>query len=157
MPSDPGQPRAPALVVLHGPNLDRLGSREPEIYGTLRLSEVDAAIEAEARALGISVTCRQSNHEGQLIEWVHEADDHADGLVVNPAGYTHTSVALADALAALRIPAVEVHLSNLYARNSMRHTSLTGAHCAGVVMGLGLDGYLLAIRYLSRRLAAEAP
>ncbi len=157
MAPPPSHAPAPKVTVLHGPNLDRLGVREPGIYGETTLADLDAAIAREAEAVGLSVVCRQSNHEGQLIEWVHGADGDADGLVINPAGYTHTSVALADALRAMRIPVVEVHLSNLYARESYRHVSHTAPACAGVIMGLGVEGYLLAIRYLARHLGVCPP
>lgn len=141
-----------SLWVLHGPNLDRLGRREPEIYGRQTLAEIDAACAALAASLGFALEARQSAHEGALIGWLHEADDGgAAGVVLNPAGYTHTSVALRDAIAGIDVPVVEVHLSNVHAREPFRHVSLTGAACAGTIAGLGAEGYLAALRYLAAR------
>ncbi|MBW6454735.1 MAG: type II 3-dehydroquinate dehydratase [Trueperaceae bacterium] len=140
------------LWVLHGPNLDRLGRREPEVYGRQTLADIDAACAGLARALGFAHESRQSAHEGALIEWLHEAaDTGAAGVVINPAGYTHTSVALRDAIAAIDVPVVEVHLSNVHAREAFRHVSLTAAACAGTIAGLGAEGYLAALRYLAAR------
>lgn len=141
-----------SLWVLHGPNLDRLGRREPEVYGRLTLAEIDAACADLAASLGFALEARQSAHEGTLIGWLHEAaDGGAAGVVLNPAGYTHTSVALRDAVAAIDVPVVEVHLSNVYAREPFRHTSLTAAACVGTIAGLGAEGYLAALRYLAGR------
>lgn len=141
-----------SLWVLHGPNLDRLGRREPEVYGRQTLAEVDAACTALAASLGFDVQARQSAHEGALIDWLHEAEDAgAAGIVINPGGYTHTSVALRDAIASIAVPVVEVHLSNVHAREPFRHITLTGAVCAGTISGLGAEGYLAALRYLASR------
>jgi len=138
------------IVVLNGPNLDRLGSREPDVYGAMTLEGLEALCGEAARAVGERVTCRQSNHEGQLIDWLHQAaDDGARGVVLNAGGLTHTSVALRDAVAAVGVPVVEVHLSNIHARERFRHRSLTAAACVGVIAGLGPAGYALAIRYLA--------
>jgi 3-dehydroquinate dehydratase-2 len=138
------------VVVIHGPNLDLLGVREPEVYGTTTLAQLDGRITALADALGVDVEVHQTNGEGAFIELLHAARTRADllGVIVNPGGYTHTSVAITDALAALDAPVVEVHLTNLYAREDFRHTSRTAAACRGVIMGLGPDSYLLALRHL---------
>lgn len=141
----------PRVLVLHGPNLNLLGQREPGIYGSQTLPELDASLRALAAELGAEVTIHQSNHEGALIEWIHGAVGTCDGIVINPGGYTHTSVAIHDALRSVPVPAVEVHLSNLYRRESLRHTSVTGVACAGIVMGLGAASYHLALRYLVER------
>jgi len=140
------------LWLLHGPNLDRLGRREPEVYGRQTLAEIDAACADLASSLGFALEARQSAHEGALIDWLHEAADAgAAGIVLNPAGYTHTSVALRDAITAIDVPVVEVHLSNVQAREPFRHVSLTAAACAGTIAGLGAEGYLAALRYLAAR------
>ena len=147
----------PRVLVLHGPNLNLLGEREPHIYGSTTLSGLDAALHALADELGVRLTTQQSNSEGALIDAIQASRPRGerpqDGLVINPGGYTHTSVAIADALRAVSIPAIEVHLSNLYARDSLRHVSVTGVACAGVVMGLGTASYLLALRHLAGLLA----
>lgn len=142
------------ILVLHGPNLNLLGLREPEVYGKDTLADVNAQLEALSRELGVSVACRQSNHEGELIDWVHEARERFDGVLINPGGYTHTSVALRDAIAALPSdkPCVEVHLSNVYKRETFRHHSLTAPVCVGSIMGFGLQSYLLGLRALAARL-----
>ncbi len=149
----------PRVLVIHGPNLNLLGHREPAIYGTTTLAELDASLHALADELGVVLTTQQSNSEGAIIDAIHgcRADGlhPQDGLVINPGGYTHTSVAIHDALRAVSIPAIEVHLSNLYARDSLRHTSVTGVACAGVIMGLGTASYLLALRHLAGSLSAN--
>ena len=136
-------------MVIHGPNLDLLGTREPEIYGTTTLPELDHRIAELGASLGVYVEAHQTNGEGAFIELLHGARGRCAGVIVNPGGYTHTSVAIHDALRAVDAPVVEVHLSNLYAREPMRHGSLTAAACRGVIMGLGLDSYLLALRHLA--------
>lgn len=141
-------PEIPHILVLHGPNLNLLGLREPAVYGTQTLEDVDRALEALADELGIEVACRQSNQEGELIDWLHEARMRFSGVLMNPGGYTHTSVALRDAIASIDKPCVEVHLSNVHKREAFRHTSLTAAVCVGVVMGFGVDSYLLGLRAL---------
>lgn len=143
----------PTLWVVHGPNLDRLGRREPEVYGTATLADVNAACRSLATELGCDLVDRQSALEGELIGWVHEAADAgAIGLAINPAGYTHTSVALRDAIASVApFPVVEVHLSNVHAREAFRHVTLTGAVCIGTIAGLGVEGYRAALRYLATR------
>lgn len=140
------------LSVLHGPNLNLLGEREPAVYGRATLAEVDAAIRAEAESLGVEVDIYQSNHEGALVDRVQEAARDAAGFVVNAGGYTHTSVALRDALAAVGRPFVEVHVSNVHAREAFRRESLLAPIALAVVSGFGPDSYTLALRGLVRHL-----
>lgn len=145
-------------LILNGPNIDRLGLREPEIYGRKTLSDLEALLMEEADRLGIALRFVQSNHEGDLIDAIHRAeDDGLSGIVFNPAGYTHTSVALRDALQGVSVPAVEVHLANIHAREAFRHTSLTAAACVGQICGFGFDGYLAALRLLVGLQQAAAP
>lgn len=136
------------VLVLHGPNLNLLGVREPEVYGTLTLDEVNRMIEERAGALGLTVRTAQSNGEGALIDLVQGARGWADAIVINPGGYSHTSVALRDAIAATGIPAVEVHLSNPSAREEFRHVDLVAGACVGVVAGFGARSYLMALEAL---------
>jgi 3-dehydroquinate dehydratase-2 len=142
------------VLVISGPNLNLLGTREPEIYGSTTLAEIHAALEELAAELGASVECRQSNHEGQLIDWLHEARASFDGVVLNAGGLTHTSVVLRDAIAACEKPCIEVHLSNTHAREPFRRRSLLGPVCKAVVLGFGPESYTLGLRglidYLSR-------
>jgi 3-dehydroquinate dehydratase-2 len=136
-----------AIWVLHGPNLNMLGRREPEVYGTTTLAEIDAQLVQRGQAMGVAVTCRQSNHEGVLIDWLQEAfNENIGGLVINPGGLTHTSVALRDALAALACPKIEVHLSNVWAREEFRHHSYVSPVVTGVVGGLGVESYMLGLQ-----------
>ncbi len=134
------------VAVIHGPNLNLLGVREPEVYGRVTLEEIDRRIAEVAEELGIEVTTCQHNGEGAIIDAVQRAGCEADGIVINPAGYTHTSVAIHDALKAVRIPVIEVHLSNILAREDWRRRSMTALACEGVIGGLGAESYLLAIR-----------
>jgi 3-dehydroquinate dehydratase-2 len=133
------------IVVIHGPNLNLLGLREPEIYGGDNLQEINRKLEDLARREGIEVRITQSNAEGTIIEAIHGALDWADAIVINPAAYTHTSVAIRDAIKAIRLPTVEVHLSNLYSREEFRHTSLISPVCVGQISGFGTDSYLLGL------------
>jgi len=137
------------ILVLHGPNLNLLGKREPAIYGTETLEEIDRALQETAAELGVEVETRQSNDEARLIEWIQEAPSSFQGLVLNPAGFTHTSVALADAVAAAGIPTVEVHLSNIHAREPFRRRSYVAAAARGQIAGFGKTSYLLALRALA--------
>ena len=143
------------ILVIHGPNLNRLGHREPEIYGRHTLAAIDAEIIQAGEALGVDVQTFQSNHEGELVGRIQQAAEEVDGLVINPAAYTHTSVALRDALQMLDFPVIEVHLSNIYQREDFRHHSMTAAAVTGQITGLGKDGYLLALDALVR-MAADA-
>lgn len=141
-----------ALLVLHGPNLNLLGMREPEVYGNLTLDDINARCIALGGELGVDVRCFQSNHEGALIDALHEARNWADGVVFNPGGYTHTSVALRDAIVAIGLPVVEVHISNVYAREAFRHTSLISGVCKGKISGLGWRSYTMGLRFLTELL-----
>lgn len=136
------------ILILHGPNLNLLGTREPDVYGSMTLDDINAKLIELGEELGVEVTCLQSNHEGALIDALHEARTWADGAVFNPGGYTHTSVALRDAISAIQIPVVEVHLSNVYAREEFRHTSMISAVCKGKVTGFGWRSYALGLRAL---------
>ncbi len=140
------------ILVLNGPNLNLLGKREPEVYGRATLAELETQCEKWGTDAGIQVVCRQSNHEGVLLEWLHgAAAEGVTGLVLNFGALTHTSVALRDAVAGVALPAVEVHISNVYAREAFRHYSYLSAVCVGTITGLGFAGYGAAIRFLAER------
>jgi len=144
------------ILVLHGPNLNLLGKREPEIYGHQTLADIDASLHATAKRLAVEIECFQSNHEGELIDRIQAAMGQAAGLLINPGGFTHTSVALRDALVATRLPVVEVHLSNVYAREPFRQHSYVSPIALGVVSGLGAAGYRLALEALVEHLSGGA-
>lgn len=137
------------VLVLNGPNLGRLGQREPEVYGSTTYDDLVAMIEAEAAELGLSAAVRQSDSEAQLIAWVHAAADAGDPVILNAGALTHTSIALRDACAELRAPLIEVHISNVHAREEFRHHSYLSPVATGVIVGLGVQGYLLAMRFLA--------
>lgn len=144
--------RLPHILVLNGPNLNLLGTREPEIYGRTTLAELEEFCRTSGEALGLSVVCRQSNREGELVDWIQEARDSAQGLILNPAGYSHTSVALRDVVSAVGLPLIEVHLSNIHKRESFRHHSYISGVAEGVICGLGVEGYRLALQALAQKL-----
>ena len=134
------------ILVIHGPNLQLLGDREPEMYGRATLEQINEKLRKEADGLGVELRIVQSNHEGEIVDVIGEASRTADAILINPAAYTHTSVAIRDALAAVSIPAVEVHLSNIYCREDFRRHSLIAPVVAGQVSGFGLESYLLGLR-----------
>lgn len=141
------------LLLLNGPNLNLLGTREPEVYGSSTLADVERAAAAQAQALGAKLTCFQSNHEGALIDRIHAAKSEGiDVIVINPGGLTHTSISLRDALASVSIPFIEVHISNIHQREAFRHHSYLSGIAVGVICGLGVDGYRLAIDYALKKL-----
>ena len=136
------------ILILHGPNLNLLGTREPQIYGSMTLDDINNKLIELGKELGAEIKCAQSNHEGALIDALHDARTWANGVVFNPGAYTHTSIALRDAISAIQIPVIEVHLSNVYAREEFRHTSMVSAVCKGKITGLGWKSYTLALRAL---------
>lgn len=140
------------LLVLHGPNLNLLGTREPATYGHETLVDVEALCQARADELGLQVEFKQTNHEGQLIDWIHEARGRCAGIVINPAAWTHTSVAIRDALAAVELPVIEVHLSNVHKREEFRHHSFVSGIAVGVLAGFGSNGYRLALDHFAHLL-----
>lgn len=142
----------PSLLLLHGPNLNLLGTREPEIYGSLTLADINTRLIEAGRELGVEVRAYQSNSEGALIDALHDARGWASGVLFNPGGYTHTSVALRDAVSAIGLPVIEVHLSNVYAREEFRHTSLLSPVCKGKITGFGWRSYWLGLLALVKLL-----
>lgn len=145
---------ASPIFVLNGPNLNRLGTREPEIYGRTTLADIERLCRETAEDIGFELEFRQTNFEGMLVDWIQEAGDVAQGLVINPAAYTHTSVAIRDAIATADIPTVELHLSNVFARDAFRHHSYVSPVAYGVICGFGATGYRLAIEALSEVIRA---
>lgn len=145
----------PDVLVLNGPNLGRLGTREPDVYGSTSYAELEALCLRAGQELGLAVVVRQTDHEGQLLEWLHGAADARTAVVLNAGALTHTSLALADACAMLTAPLVEVHLSNVYKREPVRHHSYVSPHADGVIVGLGPEGYVLALSYLASRAAPD--
>jgi 3-dehydroquinate dehydratase-2 len=145
----------PLVAVLNGPNLNMLGSREPTLYGAATLDDLEALCAETAQALDLSIDFRQTNHEGELITWVQECRDRARGIVINPGGYSHTSVALMDALLSVELPVVEVHLTNIHAREEFRRHSLVSRVANGVICGLGIRGYGLALTAIAEIILDE--
>ena len=141
-----------AIYIIHGPNLNLLGSREPEVYGNNSLADINQSLVKLGNELGVRIETYQSNHEGTLIDWLHLAKENADGVIINPGGYTHTSVALRDAISAANLPTIEVHLSNIFAREDFRHRSLTAPVCLGTISGFGAESYSLALRALANHI-----
>jgi 3-dehydroquinate dehydratase II len=137
-----------AILILNGPNLNLLGEREPEFYGSLKLEEINFRLVEMGLEFGVEVVCKQTNHEGMLIDYLHDARTWASGVIINPGGLAHTSVALRDAISAIGIPVVEVHMSNVYAREKFRHTSFVSAVCKGKIVGFGWRSYTLALQVL---------
>jgi len=144
------------ILILHGPNLNLLGTREVSIYGKATLEDIDKALMASASNLGVELKIVQSNHEGELVELIGKAKEEFDGILINPAAYTHTSVALRDALLASGMKAVEVHLSNIYQRESFRHESITAPACVGQISGFGLKSYVLGLDALVDQLEQDS-
>lgn len=139
----------PKIIILNGPNLNMLGTREPEHYGRSTLSEIEYSLTEKAKTLGLSVTCKQSNNEGELVSWIQEASTSADGLILNAGAYTHTSVAILDAIRLLDFPVIEVHLSNIYSREPFRRKSLISEAVTGIIAGFGMASYDHALEALA--------
>ncbi|GIX13185.1 MAG: 3-dehydroquinate dehydratase [Paracoccaceae bacterium] len=137
------------IHILNGPNLNLLGQREPEIYGHETLTDIEADCARVAAAFGLTVVLRQSNHEGQIIDWIHEAREAASGIVINPGAFTHSSIAILDALNAFAGPVIEVHISNIHRREAFRHHSYVSLRADGVIVGCGAEGYALAVRRMA--------
>ncbi|NHQ74971.1 type II 3-dehydroquinate dehydratase [Roseovarius gahaiensis] len=144
-----------SILVLNGPNLNLLGQRQPEVYGSTSLADIENLCRNTARALGLSLTFEQSNSEGAMIDLIHAARGQHDGIILNAGAYTHTSIALMDALSSVELPAVELHLSNIHAREEFRHTSYIAKVAIGVICGFGAQGYDLALRAMAQKLQAS--
>ena len=146
------------ILLINGPNLQLLGLREPDIYGSTTLNALNKHLKSVAGSLDAELVCCQSNHEGEIVDRIAEAlTDGTDGIVINPAAYTHTSIAIHDALLAVKIPSIEVHISNICARDSFRHLSMTAPACVGMIAGLGVDGYEWALKALIKYLTDLKP
>jgi 3-dehydroquinate dehydratase-2 len=143
---------SPTVLVLNGPNLNLLGSREPATYGHETLADISSLCSRTADELGLAIEFRQTNHEGELLDWIHQARGRCAGILINPAAWTHTSVAIRDALLASELPVIEVHLSNVHQREAFRHVSFVSAIAVGVICGLGSNGYRLALQHFSQLL-----
>jgi 3-dehydroquinate dehydratase-2 len=144
---------AKSILVLNGPNLNLLGTRQPEVYGSTTLADVEAMCAEKARALGIEIDFRQSNHEGTLVDWIHEAKGKHDAILINAGAYTHTSIALHDAIASVELPVAEVHISNIHKREEFRHLSYISKVSVGMICGFGTYGYLLGLDALANHLS----
>jgi len=142
------------IFILNGPNLNLLGQRQPEVYGKATLEDVAEGCASVAEELGLTIRFHQSNHEGQIIDWIHQARSDGAGIIINPAAYTHTSIALFDALSAFDGPVLEVHISNIHRRDTFRHHSFVSLRADGVIAGFGTEGYLLALRRMATLLGA---
>ena len=140
------------IYILNGPNLNLLGEREPEIYGSESIDDIQKLTEQFAKSKNIKVIFKQTNHEGELIEMIHDARKKSDGLIINPAGYTHTSVAIYDALLSLDVPIIEVHISNIYKREKFRHSSYVSMAANSVISGFGIDGYIFALESMIKNI-----
>ena len=138
------------ILVINGPNLNLLGTREPEIYGRLTLNDIGTQLKNKAEQLKVEIECFQSNCEGEIVDKIGSAKNKFDAIIINPAAYTHTSVAIRDAISAVDIATIEVHISNIYSREEFRHKSFIAPVCVGQISGLGIDGYLLALEYFSK-------
>jgi 3-dehydroquinate dehydratase-2 len=153
----PGSVNRPTILVIHGPNLNLLGTREPNIYGSVTLSQIDDTLRGQGDRLGVAVECYQSNHEGAIVDLIQQSRGQAAGIIINAGGLTHTSVSVRDAISAVKLPTVEVHLSNLYAREEFRHRSLLAPVCLGQIAGLGAIGYRLALEALVPLVMGQEP
>lgn len=143
------------ILVIHGPNLNLLGTREPEVYGSTTLAEIDAMLHELGQELGVAVESFQSNHEGAIIDAIHDARGRCDGILINPGAFTHYALAIRDAISAVGLPVVEVHLSNIYSREPFRHRSVIAPVAVGTICGFGADSYLLGLRALANRIRSE--
>ena len=144
------------VLVLNGPNLNLIGTREPAVYGNETIQDIEDACVAKASKVGVKIDFRQSNHEGILIDWIQEATSHSAGIVINPGAYTHTSIAIMDAISSIDIPVIEVHISNVYNREAFRHTSYVSKVASGVLAGFGTYGYILALDAMTRLITSES-
>lgn len=147
--------KAPKVLILNGPNLNMLGSRQPDVYGRESLADVEESCSRHGRSLSLEVDCRQSNSEGQLVDWIQEARKGHNGVIINPGAYSHTSIAIMDALLAAELPVIEVHLSNIHRREAFRHQSYVSKVADAVLCGLGSQGYLFALDAMARRLNTQ--